>query len=180
MANECVPFGKTLFPGRDENKVPNEHPPDDVTRRNYWEVFTPNSWLNHLANTPSQFTYFENMSRAMARQCGGKVFVMSLRPDDLPYYGSGGQDNLHSIWNTVEYPELKAQGKITELIAIDINDPKKMKKLKLSDQSVEGDYTGTVPREVQEIQDMLAKRATCTENLQYQPPGDDWFGSGRR
>jgi hypothetical protein len=160
--------------------VPGQQPPDDVTRRNYWEIKTPNSWLSHLANTPSQFTYFENMSRAMARRCGGKVFVMSLRPEKLTYYGSGGQDNEHSIWNTGELPELRAQGKITELIAIDINDPRKRKRIDINDQSVLGDYQGTVPREVMEFGDMLQKRATCTENLQYQPPGDDWFGSGRR
>ena len=126
------------------------------------------------------------MSRAMARICGGKVWVWSLDPENLPYYGSQKplpsepnkevNNNGHSIWNTVEYPELKAQGKTTTLIGVDA-DTGKMYRLSMSDQSVIGPYIGTVPRE---IQNLLSKRNTCLENLQYQTPGDDWFGTGRR
>ncbi|KAK7968737.1 hypothetical protein PG988_007810 [Apiospora saccharicola] len=47
--------------------------PQKPFSRNYWEVYTPGSWLNFLPQQGKQFTYFENMSRAMARRCGGVV-----------------------------------------------------------------------------------------------------------
>ena len=126
------------------------------------------------------------MSRAMARICSGKVWVWSLDPRNLPYYGSQKplpsdpgkevNNNGHSIWNTVEYPELKAQGKTTELIGVDAF-TKKMYRLRMSDLSYIEDYTGPVPRGLEHL---ISKRDTCLENLQYQTPGDDWFGTGRR
>jgi hypothetical protein len=46
---------------------------DNVNQRNYWEVYTPGSWLNFLVDQGQQFEYFGRMSDAMASRCGGVI-----------------------------------------------------------------------------------------------------------
>ncbi len=50
--------------------------PDQPNKRNYWEVYTPDSWLNFMTKAPydpgrDPFIYFGYMSESMARHCGG-------------------------------------------------------------------------------------------------------------
>ncbi|KAH7038276.1 uncharacterized protein B0I36DRAFT_346275 [Microdochium trichocladiopsis] len=166
-----------LWPGGTANVQPNP-PPDNEHTPNFWEVFLKDSWLQKVAPKPICFKYFENMSSAMARRCKGKVYVMSLKPLDLPGYGQGTEanNNAHSIWNNYEWPTLKNNGGVTQLIGLTAKGPNgevgDMWELNMSDLSKKGPYTGAVPRG-------LGKRDTCTNNRAYQPPGQDWFGTGR-
>lgn len=171
-------ISKTLYPGRDSNVAPN--PPDEtIKKRNFWEISVQGSWLFHLYQTPSQFTYFENMSRAMANKCSGKVFVMSFEPENTASFGTDGpgvgNNNEHSIWNSVEVVALRNKGKTTQLIGIHAT-TKQAYSLNLNDLSSNGLYTGPVPRAIEG----LLERDTCNGNLLYQSPGEDWFGTGRK
>lgn len=172
---------QTLYPGRDSNVAPGGAvEDDDVSRMNFWEIGTPGSWLNHLDYSPVRYTYFENMSEAMARQCSGKVWVYSISPLKLGWYGTQTEadqnNNAHSIWNSKELPELRRQRKTTMLIGVDVN-TERMYELNLNTLALIREYTGPVPRSVEGA---LSKRNTCLSNLNYQTPGDDWFGTGRR
>lgn len=61
---------QNLWPGKNDITGKN----DDPNQYNFWEVYVPGSWLNFLVDGKnSQFRYFENMSTAMARHCGGTV-----------------------------------------------------------------------------------------------------------
>ncbi|KAK2043722.1 hypothetical protein LZ31DRAFT_542454 [Colletotrichum somersetense] len=165
----------SLFPGDTGNVGPSSKP-DDLENYNYWEIDRPGSWLYPLSGSAYRFTYFENMSRAMARQCSGKVWVYSLAPKNLGWYGTQkGNNNEHSIWNKVEHKELVRQAKTTMLIGIDAV-TKETFELDLATQAYKKDYMGPVPREL----DHLVERAdVCSNsNLKYQSPGQDWFGTG--
>lgn len=102
---------------------------DNPQYYNYWEVYTPGSWLNNLLDGQgTQFKYFAAMSTAskklynanhfpflytllvanadflyfckpVAEQCGGTVYVMSCSPKDLKKFGR--------IWAENEWPALK-------------------------------------------------------------------------
>lgn len=172
----------TLYPGRSENVAPPGTVPDDSDKyRNFWEISVPNSWLKHLDYPPVRFWYFENMSEAMARRCSGRVWVYSLKPRGLANYGTGTveNNNAHSIWNSKEFPELKrgvGRDGMTQLVGVDANTGE-MWDLDMNDLRSKGAYSGPVPRG---LGGKLEKRNTCLENLNYQTPGEDWFGTGRR
>ncbi|KAK1990128.1 hypothetical protein LX36DRAFT_740624 [Colletotrichum falcatum] len=179
LKDKCVFYtgvpDTSLFPGDTGNVGPSPKP-DDLESYNYWEIDRPGSWLYPLSGSAYRFTYFENMSRAMARQCSGKVWVYSLTPKNLRWYGTQkGNNNEHSIWNKVEHKELVRQAKTTMLIGIDAV-TKETFELDLATQAYKKDYMGPVPREL----DFLVERAdACSNrNLKYQSPGQDWFGTG--
>ncbi|KAK7923666.1 hypothetical protein PG985_007737 [Apiospora marii] len=148
--------------------------------RNYWEVYTAGSWLNFLVQQGQQFTYFENMSRAMARRCGGVVCpsgfstdAMTMRPKNLKKYGF--------IWGTVEWPTLLARyrsGGIyapQKLISIDAANPRDQYYLDFETQEVISTVSKRDPNYL-DMDGLLGKRATCDANLNYEPPDEDWFG----
>ncbi|RYP41944.1 hypothetical protein DL768_010419 [Monosporascus sp. mg162] len=169
-----------LFPGRSGNEAPVTEP-DSPSRYNFWEIFHEGSWINAIVN--DRFTYFENMSEAMARHCTGKVWVVSLRPRETTTYGTGTDDdnNAHSIWNKKELPALRAHGGVTELIGVQATGPNgqvgEMWRLDINDPNLEaiGEYTGPIPRD---LESFFGKRDTCSSNQAYEPLGEDWFGTG--
>jgi hypothetical protein len=71
-------------------------------------MYEPGSWLEPIKNLGNAAinTYFENMSRAMAQQCLGDVYVMSDQPANLTAY--------QKIWGTVEWPTLAGRYKGSE------------------------------------------------------------------
>lgn len=168
-------FAQTIFPGKDAEITPPNKPNDPKNTRNLFEVGRPNGWLEWLGPPNTQrFTYFENMSRAMANLCSGTIYVMSTDPERLDEYGNGqGNDNDHSIWNDVERITLNAGGRVTEAIAVSAEEPTKGWEVDLA--------TGQVgaQRRVSVQNPPLRKRELCDENLVYELPGEDWFGTGR-
>ncbi|KAK1989624.1 hypothetical protein LX36DRAFT_676421 [Colletotrichum falcatum] len=159
---------QSLFPGGTGNVGPNQKP-DNLEQYNYWEIDRPGSWLYPLHGDAYRFTYFENMSRAMARQCSGKVWVYSLNPKNLAWYGTQkGNNNDHSIWNTVEHKELIRRSKTTMIIGIDAV-TNEMFELDVATLAYKKDYTH-----------LLENESACSNrNLGFQLPGQDWFGTGR-
>jgi hypothetical protein len=81
---------------------------DPSSFNNYYGIEQPTSWLHPIYNlgmvpgpagqAPGKIVYFQNMSRAMAQQCGGVVYVMTFEPTKLASYGN--------IWGDVEWPAL--------------------------------------------------------------------------
>lgn len=156
---------------------------ENLNQYNYWEVYTPGSWLNPLLNQPpnptnAQFTYFGRMSNAMAQVCGGKIYVASMEPTNLAKYGF--------IWANDEYPTLKARwltggaGAPTELIAVDLANPLTQYLLDFNDLSVKFQVAPTKRSETSEEDGELYKRDNCDVNVAYEPSTEDWFGRGGR
>ncbi|KAI1211221.1 uncharacterized protein F4807DRAFT_466539 [Annulohypoxylon truncatum] len=147
---------------------------DIPSKRNYWEVHVKGSWLNFLDGTDARFTYFENMSRAMARHCGGTIYVMSMRPMQLYKY--------KFIWGNVEYPQLLARysagkgGAPTKLISIDAANPYLQYVLDWTTQKPLDPLPPRDPDFLEVSESMLQARDTCTDNVEYEEPGEDWFG----
>jgi hypothetical protein len=121
------------------------------------------TWLSPIYN--QRFTYFENMSRAMALNCRGAVYVMSDDPYNLP---------TDAIWGTVELPTLRMmaqQGLITSITAISI------------DGTVQVPVPLTAPntkRSVVPLSDQTTplhgRAASCNSGVAAEPSGEDWFG----
>ncbi|KAI2463542.1 hypothetical protein F4781DRAFT_416265 [Annulohypoxylon bovei var. microspora] len=147
---------------------------DIPSKRNYWEVYVEGSWLNFLTKDDQQFVYFERMSKAMALHCGGVIYVMSMRPEEMPKY--------KFIWGTVEYPTLLARftgalgGAPTKLISIDAANPNKQYVLDWHTQQSMKSLTRTDPDFLEVNESALHGRDTCTSNVDYEPPDEDWFG----
>ncbi|ETS76427.1 hypothetical protein PFICI_11814 [Pestalotiopsis fici W106-1] len=163
-----------LFSGKNSVTGSNQQA-DDPTQYNFWEVYVKGSWLNFLEINGEQFQYFENMSEAMASQCGGVVYVMTMRPQRLFKY--------QFIWGTKEWPRLKARkdagGPLapTMLVSIDAAKP--------TDQYEIDFDTQTVIRKLSKrdanylpVDELPGphKRDTCSSNVNYERPDDDWFG----
>ncbi|KIX05227.1 uncharacterized protein Z518_06099 [Rhinocladiella mackenziei CBS 650.93] len=60
-----------------------------------------------MSDSTKQKTYFENMSRAYARNCVGATYVMTKDIHNIPTDG---------IWSRVEQPELQKDGGAAESI----------------------------------------------------------------
>jgi hypothetical protein len=100
----------------------------------FWSVEKKGSWLYSLTQfevpkthpeeaSPTKkayYKYFENMSRAMAESCSGRVFVMTDRPEELKSYAY--------IWYVEwlalleKYKHGVGQSKVTKLYAIRVSD----------------------------------------------------------
>lgn len=142
-----------------------------------FEVKTQGSWLNFLDGTQDMFTYFENMSRAMANLCSGIVYVMSPDPKNIHDYGSGkGGNNDYSIWNNLERPTLRDGGRVSIAYAVDATDPSQGWEVDLQTGKVKTDD----PVTLRFINPPVRKRDICGENTDYEPLGEDWFGTGSR
>ncbi|KAI1119843.1 hypothetical protein F5Y10DRAFT_259522 [Nemania abortiva] len=157
---------------------------DDPRQYNYWEVKVEGSWLYNglfdenrpdnlkVGNQDRVRQYFENMSEAFAKHCGGTIRVFSLDPTNLAKYGY--------IWGTKELPALRANLNSpyayapTNLIAIDATKPTLQynidwNTLKEISQLSEEDELYYDPAK-------LSRRDTCDSNVAYQTDGQDWFG----
>jgi hypothetical protein len=157
---------------------------ENTNKYNYWEVYTPGSWLNPLLQpnpVNAQFTYFGRMSNAMAQVCGGRVYVASMSPTNLQKYGF--------IWANDEYPTLRSRwltggpGAPTELISVDMANPLTQYLLNFNDLSVVHQVPPSKRDEMwgdEEDEGFLEKRDTCDANVAYEPSTEDWFGIGGR
>jgi hypothetical protein len=158
---------------------------------NYWEIDLPGSWLSQLAVRSKRFLYFGAMSAAMAVSCGGTVYVMSVAPYNMDKYISASAPP--NIWALDEWPNLRDRykaggvGAPTSLVAVDAVNPSTQvlldwytlkpangaappKEARLND--TEGD--GTVEELV--ASGAFGERDTCSQNVNYEGPGEDWFG----
>ncbi|KAI1354382.1 hypothetical protein F5Y01DRAFT_311947 [Xylaria sp. FL0043] len=149
---------------------------------NYWEVDVPGTWLYDglyiqglgpgLDVQVNIRMYFENMSAAFAKHCGGTVRVMSLAPTNLGKYPN--------IWGNKELPALRAnlnspsKYRPVNLIAIDATDPTMQYMI---------DWTTLAATKILSKDDPLyydpaqfPRRDTCDSNVNYQLDGQDWFG----
>jgi hypothetical protein len=160
-----------LYPGANDNT----NAPEDANLRNFWEVHTPGSWLNFLLEDDKQYIYFERMSRAMAELCGGEIHVMTMRPNILYKYGY--------IWGGHEYPRLRDRQKAglanapTTLWAVDARDWSRKIQLDWATQTEIKKPTNMDGSDNFDSQrSRLEERDTCTSNLDYERPGEDWFG----
>ncbi|KAI0857963.1 hypothetical protein F4860DRAFT_329078 [Xylaria cubensis] len=149
---------------------------------NYWEVYEPGTWLYDglyiqglkpgLDVQLNIRTYFENMSAAFAKHCGGTVRVMTLDPENLGKYGN--------IWGNKELPALRAnlnsasKYRPTNLIAIDAVDPTMQYMIDWTTLAA----TSAVSKDDPLYYDpaRLPRRDTCDSNVNYQLDGQDWFG----
>ncbi|KAK0757406.1 hypothetical protein N5P37_010129 [Trichoderma harzianum] len=159
-----------LYSGKNDISNPN---PDNPKDRNYWEVFVDGSWLAFLQTNQVYFTYFEHMSRAMARHCGGVVYVMSLKPRQLSKY--------QYIW-AAEFSELKARysgasaGRPTQLVAVNAIDNTEQWNISWDDLSADSTpLSKGDPGHIDFVRLSLERRANCQANLDYEV-NMDWFG----
>ncbi|KAI0552871.1 hypothetical protein F4679DRAFT_591134 [Xylaria curta] len=149
---------------------------------NYWEVYDPGTWLydglfiqgrpRDLGSQVNIRTYFENMSAAFAKHCGGTVRVMTLDPKNLGKYPN--------IWGNKELPALRAnlnspsKYRPTNLIAIYAVDPTMQYMIDWTTLAA----TSAVSKDDPLYYDpaRLPRRDTCDYNVNYQLDGQDWFG----
>ncbi|KAI8945347.1 hypothetical protein F4801DRAFT_594196 [Xylaria longipes] len=155
---------------------------DDPQQYNYWEVFVPGTWLydglfiqgisDSLAVQVNIRQYFENMSAAFAKHCGGTIRVMSLDPKGLAKYGN--------IWGNKELPALRANLNSaspyapTNLIAIYAVDPTMQYNIDWNTLTATQTLSKDDPLYYDPAQ--LRRRDTCDYNVAYQLDGQDWFG----
>jgi hypothetical protein len=88
--------------------------------RDYYAMFIEGSWLFPISklgttvgpagSAPGFIVYFQNMSRAMAEQCNGDIYVMSDLPEDLGSFAA--------IWGDVEYPAIYANYLAQDVISL--------------------------------------------------------------
>lgn len=99
---------------------------------------------------------------------------MSMRPKNLKKY--------KFIWGTIEYPRLFArwaaglQGSPIRLISIDAADTTKQYYLNWRSQEPEGQVARNSAFFLDFDENKLAERDTCSPNLDYEIPEEDWFG----
>ncbi|KAI0806564.1 hypothetical protein GGR55DRAFT_697000 [Xylaria sp. FL0064] len=149
---------------------------------NYWEVYEPGTWLydglyirglgSGLDVQVNIRMYFENMSAAFAKHCGGTVRVMSLDPTNLGKYPN--------IWGNKELPALRAnlnsasKYRPVNLIAIDAKDPTMQYMIDWTTLHATKILSKDDPLYYDPAQ--LPRRDTCDFNVNYQLDGQDWFG----
>lgn len=191
---------QNLYPGdsevTDENKS---------RIKNFWEVHEAGSWLNYLELEGTKYTYFERMSTAMAQVCTGDIIIMTFNARFLHKYGKGDKpfedltapdgrpwleaypddkgNNTHSIWNNFEFPTLDEFKKTTKITCYEVSPGGLFYTIYPFDMGT-GEVifsSGTTRRSEVESwsgDNSLGKRDACTQNLQYQPRWEDWFGTG--
>lgn len=169
---------QTIFPGIKDDTTPKSKP-GQPELRDMFEAGRPGGWLDFLDDTnPQRFTYFENMSEAMANLCSGHVFVMTPNPGEIHLYGSKtpkNDNNDHSIWNNVERPALRRGGQVTAVYAIDATNPRMGRKVNLETGEPEDGNMNFFFINPPTLQKRDQK---CVPNFLYEPPGEDWFGTG--
>ncbi|KAL7934418.1 hypothetical protein V8C35DRAFT_327294 [Trichoderma chlorosporum] len=159
-----------LYTGKNDINNPGSDNPKD---RNFWEVYVTGSWLNFLVQNQQQFTYFENMSRAMARHCGGVIYVMTIRPQSLSKY--------MFIWKIAEYPTLLARftsgtgGSPTKLIAVNAVNPTEQWNINWNTLAADSTPLKKGDPGYQDFVKPHLKRDNCLANLDYEVD-QDWFG----
>lgn len=100
--------------------------------------------------------------------------VMSMRPKKMSKYGF--------IWGTVEYQELVARHSAglldapKKLISIDAANLSNQYELDWATQEVTGQVTRRDADFLEFDESMIHGRDTCTNNVAYEEPGEDWFG----
>ncbi|KAH8682065.1 hypothetical protein BX600DRAFT_505685 [Xylariales sp. PMI_506] len=170
-----------IYPGQSPTgENPNQQ--TDTTTYNYFEMYTPGSWLAPVLTAKQAKTYFQNMSEAMANICGGIIRVLSEDPTNLAKYDT-------TIWYQKEYPALYARfnggaNSPTELISIDAN---------YMELQYKWTWAKTVPQNPALIlkrqlsqddpdywwgwNETITSRSTCNANVAYETAsGLDWFG----
>jgi hypothetical protein len=156
---------------------------DDPRYYNYWEAWVPGSWLyNGLwdpkqpASLPQQanvLTYFQRMSTAYARRCGGTIRAMSLFPENLAKYPYIFRDQeLRTLRNRLSAGGLFAP---TNFIAIDAVDPTKQYNIDWATLAATPRPQALIEAEFNATQG-LRRRDNCLTNTDYEPVGTDWFG----
>ncbi|KAI3336892.1 hypothetical protein HD806DRAFT_21680 [Xylariaceae sp. AK1471] len=166
------------FPGA--NGVTGATP--DEMKYNFWEVEVPGTWLYQGLWDPSQKsglgsqvnvrTYFENLSKAFAKHCGGTIRVMTVDPQKLKKY--------MYIWGNHELPVLRdnrnsvSGPKPTVLIAINAVDPTMQYMIDWGNDLTPTPISRNDPLYYDPA--LLSRRDTCDENVYYEPDGEDWFG----
>jgi hypothetical protein len=203
---------KHLFPGKNEMVV-------SKSEVNFWSVMEKGSWLNPLTKfdvpktypeeeSPTKkayYKYFENMSRAMAESCSGRVFVMTDRPDELDSYAYIWYIEWLALFE--KYRHGVGQSKVTKLYAVGVSDKSIIemdfaKRTPLPQQpSISGnikdpenypekrqaaneinDWNGTlVGTEIDPItlglrMENPVDEDQCLGNIVDEPEGEDWFG----
>ncbi|XDG05674.1 hypothetical protein ABKA04_005289 [Annulohypoxylon sp. FPYF3050] len=106
----------------------------------------------------------------------GTVYVVSMRPKQLSKY--------KDIWGNVAYPELLARSSAgqdrapTKLISVDAVNPNNQFLLDWNSQEVQKAVEPEDPDylELEEPQVHNRDTCNCTANVEYEPPGEDWFG----
>jgi len=99
---------------------------------------------------------------------------MTMRPKKLSKY--------QFIWGKVEYPQLLARysaglgGAPTRLISVDAANPRNQYYLDWTTQAVTGQVTRRDPNFLDVDESTLHGRDTCSTNVDYELPGQDWFG----
>jgi len=103
-------------------------------KMNHYDPFTPTNRLNALTQPvpidqttglptrrPYHIEYFENMSRAMAQKCNGRIHLYTTEPFNVDRFFSS-PTLVPNIWATTEYPALRVgRNDVRELITIDAN-----------------------------------------------------------
>lgn len=97
---------------------------------NYYGLFDPDNRLYPISemppikgsDKPAFIQYFEEMSRAMAGMCTGRIYTLTQTPQDMGRYASTKPPN---IWHNIELQALRAHlpDLAPTLIVIDATDP---------------------------------------------------------
>lgn len=97
---------------------------------NYYGLFDPANRLYPISTMgliqgttkPALIQYFEEMSRAMANMCTGRIYTLTQTPNDMARYANTNPPN---IWHNVELRALRAHlpELAATLIVIDATDP---------------------------------------------------------
>jgi hypothetical protein len=99
---------------------------------------------------------------------------MSMRPKQMYKY--------QFIWGKKEYPQLLARysagrgGAPTRLISVNAANPSEQYYLDWNTQKYTGQVSRRDPNFLDVDESMLHGRDTCTTNVDYEVPGEDWFG----
>lgn len=86
------------------------------------------------------------------------------------------------IWGTVEYPTLLARSasglanRPTRLISVDAGNPSNQYELDFTTQQVVRQLKRRDPDFLEVDENKLHGRDTCNTNVDYEVPGEDWFG----
>ncbi|KAI0141567.1 hypothetical protein GGR57DRAFT_487138 [Xylariaceae sp. FL1272] len=154
---------------------------EDPKLWNYWVVEKPDTWLSDglvktqpfvYENEPDVAKYFENMSGAFAKHCGGIVRVMTFQPRNLGKYGK--------IWGMIELVRLrdniKKPGSVMPTNLISINAINPTEQFNLDFQTLDVIKTVTKDDPMYFDPARFERRDTCGQNVNYEPPEEDWFG----
>ncbi len=100
----------------------------------FYGIDDPPNWLESIKGlplldpneAPTMIQYFENMSEAMAKRCGGEVVIMTQTPTRPGMAAYGVAPIYPNIWVNKEKPALAMsikRNKVTRVLLVDYNDP---------------------------------------------------------